>query len=455
MRRLVLFLAALYVAAGWLGAQNGAGKFAGDWNGVLVVGSQSIKMEFGIGEKDGAVVGTMAAQGVKGIPVEVKIQGDSLQLQVKQLNMTYSGLLLGRNIMGTFSQNGITAAMMLMPGRIERNRPQTPKAPYSYGTEEVTFKNLAEGAVLGGTLTYPVGYEKMPRRKVPVVVMVTGSGLQNRDEEVFDHKPFAVIADFLARNGIASLRYDDRGAGKSTGPVENATSENNAADAKAAVEFVRSLKKFGKVGVLGHSEGGTIALMLAGERVPDFIISLAGVATRGVECIVWQNMAQMALQGVPQQMADDYVKALRVIYAERREKGGAIADAQLFVQDFVKKENLKLPPQFSPNLVAVASLKSPWIDWFVTYDPAEAIKNIKCPVMAVNGTLDMQVPVENLQVLRNLLPGNLKDLIKEYPDKNHLFQSCTKSSSLQYWEIEETISPEVLEDIVQFVQGLK
>ncbi len=451
MRRFVFVWIAFFMAAGWLGAQNGAGKFAGYWNGVLVVGGQSIKMEFGISEKEGAVVGTMAAQGIKGIPVEVKIQGDSLQLQVKQLNMTYSGLLLGRNIMGTFSQNGITAAMMLMPGKLQVNRPQSPKAPYPYTTEEVTFANAAEGVSLSGTLTYPVGYDKMKAKDVPVVVMVTGSGLQNRDEEVFDHKPFAVIADWLARNGIASLRYDDRGAGKSTGPVENATSENNAADAEAAVEFVRNMKKFGKVGVLGHSEGGTIAFMLAGERVPDFIISLAGVATSGEDCIVWQNLAQMELQGVPQQMAQDYGKALRNIYAERTAKGGAIDDAQEFVQDLCVNENLKLPAQFTANLVAVASLNSPWIDWFVAYDPAEAIRKIKCPVMAVNGTLDMQVPVGNLEVLRSLLPKNSKNLIKEYPDRNHLFQTCTKATSLQYGEIEETISPEVLEDMAKWI----
>lgn len=449
-----MFLAALFVAAGWLCAQNGAGKFAGDWNGVLVIGSQSIKMEFGIGEKDGAVVGTMAAQGVKGIPVEVNVHGDSLELQVDKLNMTYSGLLLGRNILGTFSQNGYSTAMMLVPGRIERNRPQTPKAPYPYETEEVTFANAAEGASLCGTVTYPVGYEKMKAKNVPVVVMVTGSGLQNRDEEVFDHKPFAVIADFLARNGIASLRYDDRGAGKSTGPVENATSENNAADAKAAVEFVRGMKRFGKVGVLGHSEGGTIALMLAGERVPDFIISLAGVATSGEECIVWQNVANLELNGVPQQMCEDYGKALRGIYAQRSIQGGPVADAGKFVRQLCSGEGLKLPAQFTDNLVAVASKKSAWLDWFVSYNPAEAIKKIKCPVMAVNGTLDMQVPVDNLQVLRELLPVGKKNLIKEYPDRNHLFQNCTRKNSLQYEDMEETISPQVLEDIVSWLKGL-
>ena len=286
------------------------------------------------------------------------------------------------------------------------------------------------------------------------MVMVTGSGLQNRDEEVFDHKPFAVIADWLARNGIASLRYDDRGAGKSVGPLENATSKNYAADAKAAVEYVRGLKRFGKVGVLGHSEGGTIALMLAGEGIPDYIISMAGVATQGVECIVWQNVALLEQQGVPEQMRSDYGKALRGIYAQRVKNGGPVAEAEKFVQQMCSSEGLKLPPQFVANLVSVASLESPWIDFFAAYDPAEAIGEIKCPVMAVNGTLDMQVPAENLQVLGRLLRPNAKNMIKEYPGKNHLFQNCTKGNSLQYEEIEETISQDMLEDISIWIKEL-
>ncbi len=454
MRRLLVFYLLIFSSVTVNLAQNGAGKFAGDWNGVIVVGEQKIIMEFGIGEKEGRAVGTMSAQGVKGIPVEVTVSGDSLELQVKQLGMTYSGLKFGNNIMGTFSQHGFTTAMMLLPGKVQRNRPQTPKSPFPYSIEEVTFANDAEEAVLSGTLTYPVGYDKMKTRNVPVVVMVTGSGTQNRDEEVFDHKPFAVMADWLARNGIASLRYDDRGAGGSSKPVEGATSQNNAGDAKAAVEFVRGLKKFGKIGILGHSEGGTIAIMLAGERVPDFIISLAGVATAGVDCIVWQNIAQMEQNGVPEQMRNDYGKALRIIYAKRIQ-GGAIPKAKEFVQQMCAEKGLNLPAQFVANLEAVASLESPWIDWFVWYNPKNAIEKIKCPVMAINGSLDMQVPAgDNLEVLRSSLPQNGKHFIKEYPSKNHLFQDCTEATSLQYENIEQTIAPDVLEDIAKWIQSL-
>ena len=299
MRKITLFITLLLLQAGVLFGQSVAGRFHGNWNGEISVGAQKIKMEFEILEKDGAPVGRMSAQGVKGIPVAVEINGDSLQLQVKQLGLKIDGVLQGTEIRGTFFQNGFTTAMVLKQGKVELKRPQTPKVPFPYKSEEVTFENRAEGAVLSGTLTFPVGYENMKQRKVPVVVMVTGSGTQNRDEEIFGHKPFAVIADWLARNGIASLRYDDRGAGKSTGEVATATTRNNANDARCGVEYIRSLKKFGKVGVLGHSEGGTIALMLAGEQVPDFIVSMAGVATSGLDCIVWQNLAQLELCYAP------------------------------------------------------------------------------------------------------------------------------------------------------------
>ena len=468
------------VAGAGAGARDGAamntdeGAFAGWWNGVLSVAGQNIKMEFEIVCRDGVLQGKMNAQGVKGIPVEVAVDAGAVTLQVKQLGMKYSGMKMGSSVMGTFEQHGFTAPLILYPGKFPVNRPQTPKGPFPYQTEEVVIENSAEGSRLAGTLTYPVptgttsNGAKVPtgttlkRTKIPVVVMVTGSGTQNRDEEIFEHKPFAVIADWLARNGIASLRYDDRGAGGSTGPLEGITTENNASDAKAAVEFVRKLKKFGKVGVLGHSEGGTIALMLAGEGTADFIISMAGVAIPGKECIIWQNEAILQQKGAPEEMAKAYGKLLNgiytkkiALYAQDPQKGGAIPQPQQFVKEFCAQEGISLPDNLLANAAAVASMPNPWMAWMVGYDPAGAIGKIKCPVMAINGSLDMQVPAQaNLEVLRKLLPANKKHLIKEYPALNHLFQNCTEQTSLQYEEIEETISTEVLEDIAKWVNGL-
>lgn len=464
------------------GASADAGTFDGWWNGVLSVAGQNIKMEFEIEEKDGVLQGKMNAQGVKGIPVEVAVESGAVTLQVKQLGMKYSGVKMPGSVMGTFEQHGLTVPLILYPGKFPVSRPQTPKGPFPYQTEEVIIENIAEGSRLAGTLTYPVIAEKVPtgrmskkvngekvtimttskRSKIPVVVMVTGSGTQNRDEEVFEHKPFAVIADWLARNGIASLRYDDRGAGGSTGPLEGITTENNAADARAVVEFVRSLKKFGKVGVLGHSEGGTIALMLAGEGVTDFIISMAGVATPGKECIIWQNEVILQLKGAPEEMAKAYGKLLDgiysrkiALYAQDPQNGGAIPQPHQFVKEFCAQEGISLPDNLLANAAAVASLQNPWMVWMVGYDPAGTARKIKCPVMAINGSLDMQVPAQaNLEVLRNLLPANKKHLVKEYSALNHLFQSCTEQTSLQYEEIDQTISTQVLEDISNWVNSL-
>lgn len=434
--------------------QGNANGFKGFWNGVLSAGGQNINVEFEILEQQVGVVGKMNVQGIKGIPVEVAVAGDTIGLTVKQLGMDYSGVLASSVVKGTFQQHGVVAELLLYPGRLTVNRPQTPVAPYPYITEEVSFENVAEGATLTGTISYPVGYSDKQAGSVPVVVMVTGSGTQNRDEEIYDHKPFAVIADWLARNGIASLRYDDRGAGGSSKPVEGATSLNNAGDAKAAVGYVRGLGKFGKVGVLGHSEGGTIAFMLAGDRIPDFIVSLAGVATSGLDCIVWQNKAQMELMGVPQQIMDDYGKVLTAIYTERI-KGGAIAQGDEFVQRICTSGGLVLPASLVANAITVATMRNEWIDWFVGYNPADAIGKIVCPVMALNGSLDMQVPAEaNLGMLGKLLPANEKHMIKEYPELNHLFQRCTKETSLKYDDIEETISPQVLDDIVAWIGSL-
>ena len=445
------------------GVSADVGAFAGWWNGVLSVAGQNIKMEFEIVQQDGVLQGKMNAQGVKGIPVEVAVEAGAVTLQVKQLGMKYSGMKMGSSVMGTFEQHGITAPLILYPGKLPVNRPQTPEGPFPYQTEEVVIENSAEGSRLAGTLTYPVPTGTTSNGvKIPVVVMVTGSGTQNRDEEVFEHKPFAVIADWLARNGIASLRYDDRGAGGSTGPLEGITTENNAADAKAAVEFIRNQKKFGKVGVLGHSEGGTIALMLAGEGVPDFIISMAGVATPGKECIIWQNEAILQLKGAPEQMAKAYGKLLDgiytqkiALYAQNPQNGGAIPQSQQFVKEFCAEEGISLPDNLLTNAAAVASMQNHWMAWMVGYDPAKSIGKIKCPVMAINGSLDMQVPAQaNLEVLRKLLPSNKKHLVKEYPALNHLFQNCTEQTSLQYGEIEETISHQVLEDMAKWVNSL-
>lgn len=430
------------------------------WSGEISVGTRKLNVGFVIKTmSDGKQICTLDVpdQGAKNIPAELlKNNSDSLNISIPVLLATYMGCMVSSEIIeGTFTQNGMSLPLNLKPGEFEIKRPQTPVEPFAYTTEEVIFKNDAEGAILSGTLTYPVNYDNYKKKSVPVVLMVSGSGDQNRDEEVFDHKPFLVIADFLAKNGIASLRYDDRGVGKSTGPTENTTTENNLADAEAGIKYLRSLKKFGKVGVLGHSEGGTIALMMGANKSVDFLISFAGGAADGIDVIVGQNEAIMQQQGVSQELISDYAIALRAVYEDRVNKK-QIADEATYIENICQTNGLTLPENFKSNLVKCITYGGEWLTWFLSYDPADAICKIKCPVMALNGTLDLQVlSKDNLPVIENHLPKNKKSMIKEYEGLNHLFQHCTPASALNYGAIEETISEEVLNDIINWINMIK
>ncbi len=430
------------------------------WTGGISVGTKELNIGFIIKTlSDGKQICTMdvPAQGAKNVPVELlKNDSDSLNLSISILRATYKGgKVSSESIEGVFTQNGMSLSLNLKPGGFKLQRPQTPIEPFSYTTEEIVFRNESEGAMLSGTLTYPVNYEKYKKKTVPVVLMVSGSGGQNRDEEVFDHKPFLVIADFLAKNGIASLRYDDRGVGKSTGPTKGTTTENNLADAEAGILYLRSLKKFGKVGVLGHSEGGTIAFMMGANKSVDFLISFAGGAANGIDVIVGQNEAAMQQQGVPQELINDYATALRALYKDRVNKK-QIDDKATYIENLCQTNSLTLPENFKSNLVKCITFGGEWLTWFLGYDPAKAISKIKCPVMALNGNLDLQVlSKDNLPVIKNNIPLNRKNVIKEYDSLNHLFQHCTPATALNYGAIEETMSEEVLNDITKWINMIK
>ena len=393
-----------------------AGNIEGTWHGTLKLNAMklSIVMHF----SDNACTLDSPDQGAKGIKGEVReITAEKVDVAFPTLNATYTGMLKDGKIEGTFTQMGYKLPLVLEEGQPVRIRPQTPQPPFPYQTEEVSFVNTEDSASLAGTLTYPVGYNS--KRKVPVVIMVTGSGLQNRDEELFEHKPFLVIADFLARNGIASLRYDDRGAGLSTGDIENVTTEGFCRDAAAGIAFLRKTGHFSKIGVLGHSEGGSIAFMLASQKKCDFIVSMAGPGLRGDSIIVEQTNELLRQQGQPATMT---VRQMR--------------------------------------LTMLLQKTNPWYDYFVDFDPAPVIKQIKCPALLLNGDKDSQVmAASNIPVIRALLSDNEKhqlpdnQVIKVYPGLNHLFQHCTTGMPAEYGSIEETISEEVLHDIAEWIKN--
>ena len=429
------------------------------WSGKLKLGAQELSIGFTIKTlANGQQSCTMdiPEQGAKDFPVQLlKHDADSLCIAIPALQASYKGhKTTPNNIQGTFSQMGYNFPLDLTPSVITLNRPQTPTPPFAYKTQEVTFHSPKNNATLAGTLTYPINYNEQNAHSTPVVLMVTGSGAQNRDEEVFDHKLFLVIADHLAKNGIASLRYDDRGFASSTGNIDGTTADN-LADAQAGIEYLRSLKQFGKVGIIGHSEGGTIAFMLGANQSVDFLISLAGAAAQGIDILIGQNKAILPLQGVPQEMANDYATVLKVIF-EDRIQGTKIDNPSQYVASICESHKINLPLQLMTNLEKCISFGGQWIDYFLAYDPTTAIRQITCPVMALNGTLDMQILcLDNIPLIKQHLPENKQHLIKEYEALNHFFQHCTPATALNYGQIEETISPEVLSDMVTWIQTIK
>ncbi len=377
------------------------------------------------------------SQGAKGIPAEKTIKDDgTIKITVAMIGATFEGKMDNNEIKGTFIQNGFQIPLTLKPGKPVVKRPQTPVAPFPYKEESISFTNA--GYTFNGTLTLPQNCSKT----TPVVLMVTGSGQQNRDEELFDHKPFAVIADALARQGIASLRYDDRGWGDKNLDFSQFTTADFLQDAASALPLLR--KRFNKVGVLGHSEGGTIAMMLASEGKADFIVSLAGMAISGKETLVMQNRQAMSALGLPKDVVDSYCTTISNILDEIA-KGKNTSEMSI---DGVP-DNLK--PILKRELEQTSS---PYIRHLITLDAGKQLSNIKCPVLALNGTKDTQVDcTANTTQLEKCLT-NCKHTIKKIDGANHLFQHCTTGSIVEYQQIEETIAPDVLETITKWINEL-
>ena len=426
MKKQLLFL--LNILIGIVAANSQTGV----WSGDLDV--QGVKLPLVFHLDDNPAVDS-PAQGVKGIPIQLTTVTDSVIIDIPAIGAAFKGICKSDEIIGVFSQRGIEIPLVLTPGEKISQRPQTPKPPYPYSQEEVSFSN--GDAVLKGTLTLPEGFG----RETPVLIMITGSGLQNRDEEFHNHKPFAVIADALARNGIASLRYDDRGYGESTGDAVNCTTEDLMRDALSGINLLR--QRFDKVGVLGHSEGGTISLMLGEDNNIDFIVSLAGMVISGKETLLDQNHYVLTQAGYMQQIVDEYCDLLSLAF------DGNEAVAQ-------KLEMSSLPIELKDNLQPVLwQIKTPYMQYVLSSDIRDRLGNISCPVLALNGTKDTQVFYEkNLDALKKGLPSNGLNKIVALDGLNHMFQHCKTGSVTEYATIEETISPEVLEIISQWIKSL-
>lgn len=432
MKKLILFSLISLFSIGTRAQDSG---LKGAWTGKLNVYGNELTLVFHFNGEDCTL--DSPDQGVKGVPAKLERTVTGIKVAVPSINASYEGVNMGESIMGTFKQHGQSFPLTIKPGLLKRNRPQTPAMPYPYQTQEVSFNN--GDAILKGTLVIP----KNASRQTPVLLMVTGSGLQNRDEEIFEHKPFAVIADALARAGIATLRYDDRGFGESTGDVVNCTTEDLKNDAFAGVQLLRS--RFDKVGVIGHSEGGTIALILAAEKKVDFIVSLAGMAVSGKETLLWQNRLALAAANTPSETIDVYCNALDEVF-----------DACISGTAMPSTTQYNLPTSLAQNLAVVTKqLQSPYMKQFLTLDSRPLLGNITCPVLALNGSKDTQVDSEsNLGALRSGLQKNAKNKLEAIEGVNHLFQHCKTGMATEYGNIEETIAPEVLEKMVCWLSNL-
>ena len=409
----------------------------GTWSGKLDIQGTKLTLVFHLDDENPTM--DSPDQGAKGIPMQIE-RGElgKVTLKIPALGASYEGTWMIRQIVGTFKQMNVEFPLTLTPGENKPKRPQTPVGPFPYTTEEVTFAN--GDVVLHGTLTLPEGHTA----QTPALIMITGSGIQNRDEELFEHKPFAVIADALARAGIATLRYDDRGFNGYDGNLNDCTIEDFKADALAGLELLRS--RFSHVGVIGHSEGGTIAMMLAAEKQVDFAISLAGMIVSGAETLVEQNRIALTDAGLPEETVNEYCRLLSEAF-----------DACNDGKPLPSADNSDLPEALKRNYQAVmAQLQTPYLSRFIAVDVRPLLPQITCPVLALNGTKDIQVNYEtNLEALRNGLSGHTTDMIKEVEGVNHIFQTCTTGRVDEYKEIEETISPDVLTTITNWLSGLK
>lgn len=420
MKKIFLAILAVVLAVTTMSAQS---PLAGDWSGTLNIMGQKLTLVFHISQDaSGNWKADMDVpeQGAKGVPATVSSADESsIVVDVPAIGAKYSGKLSDGALKGDFNQMGMKFPLELTKAAVKAaNRPQNPVPPFPYTTREVTFVNEKAGATLAGTLTYPIGYEA---GKTPVAIMVTGSGAQNRDEEIFDHKPFAVIADYLARHGIATLRYDDRGTGESKGGTDvEATTVDLADDAAAGIDFLRKSGEFGKVGIIGHSEGGLISFILGASNKVDFIVSLAGPATKGETVLISQFRQKIKLSPMAA-MVPDLDEAAKMTFDK-----------------------------------LVESNKSAWMKAFIEFDPAPYIQATKCPVLALNGSLDSQVLASvNVQPMMEALKENKNAKVVEIEGLNHLFQHCTTGSGEEYYTIEETIAPEVLTLIADFINNIK
>lgn len=436
-----------------------AQEIEGTWRGQLSLPNGKLSLVFHIQRTpQGGYTTTFDSpdQGALGIPTgETTFSNATLSVSIPTLKASYKGTLMPEGeIKGTFTQ-GIPLPLDLQRQN-DAKKTQEPRAPFPYRTEEVSILNEPDGIRLAGTLTLPKG-----GKPTVAVVMVTGSGKQNRDEEIGGHKPFLVIADHLTRHGIAVLRCDDRGAGKSQGDFARCTDEDFARDTEACIRYLRNRKEIAPdcIGIIGHSAGGGIAFRTAA-RDPKvaFVVSLAGAGVRGDSLMTRQIELVNRSMGASEAVVRKNVAFSRRQYDVLLQTDKSVEEIRKELSANAEKE---LPPLQRTDAAArqairktVEQLTSPWYLHFMRYDPTADLKRVKCPVLALNGEKDIQVDAaQNLNAIQRKITsnGNRQVTVKAYPGLNHLFQTCKECTVSEYAYLPETFSPQVLDDITRWI----
>ena len=453
---LVMFILT-FSSATMLNAQN----IAGSWGGNLEVMGKKLPIVLNIEKSSASLVTKMDSpdQGAMGLPTKsTTFKSDTLYIDASNIGMAYKGALMGDSISGNFMQNGFKIPLVLR--KVEKpvmNRPQTPKAPFPYIVEEITFPNKKDKINLSATLTMPKDC-----KNPPVVILIAGSGPNDRNEEVFGHKPFHVLADYLTRNGIAVLRYDKRGVGKSQGDFKKALIMDFAADVNSAIDYLLTRKDIDKtkIGLIGHSEGGMIAPMVASaSKKVSYAVLMAAPGLKGTDIIYKQFIDGMKEGGMDDESINRVAPHLREMiaaanYDKTQKTQSVLADAVGRVWEnmpiLFKLSNKK--DMYVRN--QSKALIDDWYRSFLNSEPSVYLKKMNIPVLAINGEKDTQIfAEENLSAIEKaLLSGNNKNVtIKRYPELNHLFQHAKTGQVPEYAQIEETISPEVLSDITEWI----
>lgn len=443
-----------------LHAQN----ITGEWNGALNIQGIKLRVVFHLTKTDAGYSATMDSpdQGAKGIPMTaVSFENNVLKLEQSAIRITYTGTFDGKTeIIGEFVQAGMKFPMNLSRTQTvitKPKRPQEPTQPFPYNSENVTFKNTTDNITLAGTLTYPKG-----EGKFPVAILISGSGPQNRDEELKGHKPFLVMADYLTRKGFAVLRYDDRGCFASSGKFETAVTQDFASDVSAAVYYIkaRSEADLNRIGLIGHSEGGIIAPLVASQRKDiDYIVLMAGPGISGDRILTLQSELIARANGASEKDIEKAKTTNRLIYNEilRNQQLDSCRKSirKIMKNTLADTDELKNGGEAMIN-IQLNQLTSPWMLNFIRYNPAPALEKVKCRVLALNGSLDLQVPADiNLKAIETALQtGNNKQYkIMKLEGLNHLFQTCKTGSPNEYTSIEGTISPQVLLELESWIIG--